>query len=128
MQQTSRTFHELENMGKKKLFGKVELSEQDFREVIELAKEGVASRGKITDLTQRMRKLSSMVDGLNLAYNKLYEQTKEFFRALKLAPKRVKEVFTEIFAKDREEREQALKLRQQAHDRSKKARRNDPVR
>lgn len=106
-QQASKIFHELDSLGRKTVFGKVELPEKDYREVITLAKEGIQSRGVIADLTQKLREARTMIEGLKLSYNNLFEQTKEFFRAVKLAPQCIKEVFTEIFAKDREEREQA---------------------
>ena len=51
--EASKTFHELDGLGRKKMFGKVELSEQDHKVVISLAKEGVLSRGKIADLTRQ---------------------------------------------------------------------------
>ena len=104
-QQASKTFHELDGLGRKTVFGKIELPEKDYREVISLAKEGVQSRGKIADLTQKLREARTTIDGLKLSYNNLLKQTKDFFRALKLAPQRIEAVFTEIFEKDREERE-----------------------
>lgn len=114
--QASKTFHELDELGRKKMFGKVELTEKDYKEVISLAKEGIQSRGKIADLMQKLREASNMIEGLKLSYNNLYEQTKEFFQAAKLAPQRIIEVFTEIFAKDRENRE----LRRALHHSAKK--------
>ena len=112
----SKTFHEPDELGRKKMFGKVELTEQDYKEVISLAKEGIQSRGKIADLTQKLHEVSNMIEGLKLSYNNLYEQSKEFFQAIKLAPQRIIEVFTEIFAKDREDRE----LRRAFHRSTKK--------
>ncbi len=114
--QASKTFHELDELGRKKMFGKVELTEQDYKEVISLAKEGVLSRSKIANLTQKLREASNMIEGLKLSYNNLYEQSKEFFQAVNLAPQRIIEVFTEIFAKDREDRE----LRRAFHHSAKK--------
>ena len=57
--QTSKTFHELDELGRKKMFGKVELSEQDYKEVISLAKEGVLFRSKIAELTRQLRDTST---------------------------------------------------------------------
>ena len=105
--QVGKTFHELDGLGRKTVFGKIELPEKDYREVIALAKEGIQSRGIIADLTQKLRDARTMIDGLKLSYNNLYEQSKEFFRAVKIAPQRIKDVFMEIFTKDREQREQA---------------------
>ena len=103
--QTSRTFHELDELGRKKMFGKVELTEQDYKEVILLAKEGVLSRSKITELTQLLREASSRLFNWQLSWQELDEQTKEFRQAMKLAPQRIQEVISDIFLKDREERE-----------------------
>jgi multidrug resistance efflux pump len=104
-QQTSKTFHELDELGRKKMLGKVTLAEQDFKEVVSLAKEGVLSRGKISDLSQALQKARSRIYDLEDSYNRLYEWASEFRQALKLAPQRVKEVFAEIFLRDKEERE-----------------------
>ena len=60
-QQTSKTFHELDELGRKKVFGKVTLAEQDFKEVISLAKEGVLSRGKIHTFEQQAQKVTARV-------------------------------------------------------------------
>lgn len=117
--QTSKTFHELDELGRKKVFGKVTLAEKDYKEVISLAKEGVLSRGKISDLTQALQKAKSRIFDLQNSWEQLYEQTGEFRQALKLAPQRVKEVFADIFKKAMEAREQRkLQLSKQYHGRS----------
>jgi hypothetical protein len=103
--QTSKAFHKLDELGRKKMFGKVELTEKDYKEVISLAKEGVLSRSKITDLTRQLRDTSSRLFSSQANWEQLYEQTSDFLQAMKLAPQRVKEVISEIFMKDREERE-----------------------
>ena len=105
--QVGTTFQEIESMGQRNLFGKVELTEPDYRKLKELAKEGVHSRGRFADLKQKLREAKERIDGLTLSYDRLREQTKDFLQAVKLAPQRMKEVIHEIFAKDKEEREQA---------------------
>ena len=120
--QASKTFHELDGLGRKTVFGKIELPEKDYREVIALAKEGIQSRGKIADLTQKLRTTSSRVFDLENSLKQLYEYTREFRQVIKLAPQRVKEVFTEIFAKDREKREQARTLLRSAKKRDERGR------
>lgn len=40
-QKASKAFHELDGLGRKTMFGKIELPEKDYREVISLAKEGI---------------------------------------------------------------------------------------
>jgi hypothetical protein len=103
--QASKTVHELEELGRKKMFGQVTLPEKDFREVLSLAKEGILSRGKISELTQALQKARSRVFELQNNWERLYEQTREFRQAMKLAPQRVKEVFKEIFLREKDERE-----------------------
>jgi hypothetical protein len=104
--QANKMFHELDELGRKKIFGKVELTEDDYKEVIALAKEGILSRSKISDLTQALRKAQSRIFDLQNSWEQLYEQTGEFRQAIKLAPQRVKEVFADIFQKAMEAREQ----------------------
>lgn len=111
--QAEQNFADLDRMGKRTLFGKIELPEQDFRTVIELAKEGVRSRGIIADLTRKLREANTMIDALNMAYNTLRKDTQAFFHAMKLAPQRVKALLSEISEKAREEREKAQEARWQ---------------
>ena len=118
----SKTFHELDELGRKKMFGRVELTEQDYKEVISLAKEGVLSRSKITELTQQLREASSRLFNWQLSWQELDEQTKEFRQAMKLAPQRVKEVITDIFLKDREEREARRSMRRNGRKREERER------
>jgi hypothetical protein len=109
--QANKTFHELDELGRRKMFGKVELAENDYKEVISFAKEGVLSRNKISDLSQALQKASLRIFDLEDSYNRLYEWTSEFRQALKLAPQRVKEVFAEIFLRDQVEREARRNMR-----------------
>lgn len=121
-QQTSKTFHELEELGRKKMFGKVELAEKDLREVISLAKEGVLSRGKIHTLEQQAQKATARVWELEDKLTKLFMSTRDFKEAMQLAPQRIKEVFAEIFLKDREEREARHNIRRNVRKRDERER------
>ena len=103
--QTGKAFHELDELGKRKLFGKVELAEKDYEEVIALAKEGILSRRKIADLTQQLRIAASRLFDLQSSWDMLYEQTHDFRQAMKLAPRRVKDLFADIFSRARQGRE-----------------------
>ncbi len=120
--QTSKSFHELDELGRKKMFGKVTLLEQDFKEVISLTKEGVLTRGKIADLTRQLRDTSSQLFSSQLSWEQLYEQTSGFLQAMKLAPQRIKEVISDIFLKDREEREARRNLRRNGRKRDERER------
>ena len=110
-QQVRKTYNELENMGKKKMFGKVELPEQDFKDVMVLAKEAISSRGIIHSLEQQLQKITAQYWNLDDKFNKLFMSTKNFRDAMQLSPQRIKEVISDIFTKDREERETRRKMR-----------------
>ena len=110
-QKVRKTHNELESMGKKKMFGKVELPEQDYRDMIALAKEAISSRGIIQSLEQQLQKITSQYWNLEDTFNKLFMSTKNFRDAMQIAPQRIKEVISDIFAKDREEREARRKMR-----------------
>ena len=118
----SKTFQELDELGRKKMFGKVELTEQDYKEVISLAKEGVLFRSKIADLTRQLSQISSKLFNWQLSWQELDEQTREFRQAMKLAPQRVKEVISDIFLKDREEREARRHMRRNSRKRDERER------
>ncbi len=120
--QTSKTFHELDELGQKKVFGKVTLAEQDYKEVISLAKEGVLSRSKIHTLEQRLQKAVARVWELDDKLTKLLMSTRNFTEAMRLAPQRVEAVFAEIFRQDREEREARRNMRRISRKRDERKR------
>ena len=60
------------------MFGKVELSEQDYKEVISLAKEGVLSRSKIHTLEQKAQKANGKGLGTGRQANQVIYEYKRF--------------------------------------------------
>lgn len=107
----NRELHELDHMGRRTLLGKIELPEQDFHDLLSLAREGLRSRGIIAELNIRLRSFAAEIGDLRVALSKLREATKDYFKAVKLAPQRIKEVFDEIFSREREERERRAAMR-----------------
>lgn len=99
-----KTFHELEALGRKKVFGKVTLAEKDFKEVISLAKEGVLSRGKIKSIKQQLQSATARFWDLEDKFTKLFMSTKNYKDAMRLAPERVEEALSDIFQKAEEEK------------------------
>lgn len=67
------------------------MTPQDAQFLKKLAKEGVASRGLIGDLKNKVETLKRDVSVWKRKYEKLQEQTKDFMAALKRAPRKVKE-------------------------------------
>ena len=116
--QTGKKFHELDELGQKKMFGKVTLAEQDYKEVISLAKEGVLSREKIESLKRQLQEVTARFWDLEDKFTKLFMSTRDFKEAMQLAPQRVKEVFSEIFQKAKEERERKKNERKRYRGRS----------
>ena len=102
----SMTVQQIQQAGKKKLFGRVEMTEQEFSSLTALAREGIESRYTIANLKRQLSSVKEELFQARKRLNELIEQTKEFFRAVKLAPERVKELFQDIFQRDKEEKEQ----------------------
>lgn len=117
-QKVRKTYTELDGMGKKKLFGKVELSEQDYRDVMMLAKEALTLRSKIETLKRQWRDLSDSFWALDDKFTKLFMSTKDYIDAMRIAPERVKEVIAEVFQKAREEHQRRKLERKHTRGRS----------
>ena len=117
-----KTFHELDGLGRKKVFGKVTLAEQDFKEVVSLAKEGVLSRSKIDTLTRQLQGTTARLWDIEEKLTRLVMSTRDFKEAIRLAPEKVQTVFAEIFLKDREEREAKRHMRRNTKHRDERER------
>ena len=71
--------------------GNISMTPQDAQFLKELAKEGIASRGLVGGLQNKVETLKRDVSVWKRKYEKLQEQTKDFMAALKRAPRKVKE-------------------------------------
>ena len=71
------------------------------------SKEGVASRGLIGDLKNKVETLKRDVSVWKRKYEKLQEQTKDFMEALKRAPRKVKEFIQFMLHTEPEKPEQS---------------------
>jgi len=105
--QAASTFSEIEGMAKKTIGGNYQLSPADWKTVSDYAKENIISRGTISDLKKQLKEAKKEIRGLKDAFNRLFEETRLFREAVKLAPKRIKEVIEDVFQKNREQREAA---------------------
>jgi hypothetical protein len=94
----------IDKVGKKKLFGKVELTETEYTDVTTLAREGIGSRSTIENLQQRLSDLQRKHWGLTARFNELLDETQEIREAARFAPQTVKEFCAEIVQKAKEER------------------------
>ena len=89
------------------LFDSISMTPQDAQFLKELAREGVASRGLIGDLKNKLETLKRDVSVWKRKYEKLQEQTKDFMAALKRAPRKVKECIQFILHAEPEKPEQS---------------------
>ncbi len=89
------------------LFDSISMTPQDAQFLKELAREGVASRGLIGDLKNKLETLKRDVSVWKRKYEKLQEQTKDFMAALKRAPRKVKEFIQFILHAEPEKPEQS---------------------
>lgn len=94
---------ELESIGRKSFTGKVQMTKEDYGRLTELAKEGIASRGKIarlndtiSTLNNRIWKLNEVIDRLERRLDELTERCKPYLEALQRAPQRVKRFLDEL--------------------------------
>lgn len=117
---------EIESMGKRTLFGKVELNKEDYGTLVELAKEGIQSRSLIDNLRRELKTLRESYAGIKEQFAELYEQTKTFLAALPLAPKKIMDFLSGVIRQaeiDRKERERAERERREQEQRERAERR-----
>jgi len=101
------SFYEIDSIGKKTISGNISMTPKDAQFLKDLAKEGVASRGQIGNLMNRVETLKRDVSAWKRKYEKLQEQTRDFMTALKRAPRKVKEFLQFILHAEPEKSEQS---------------------
>ena len=116
------TYSELGNLGKKGITGKYSLEPKDYRNLVTMAEEAIASRGKIGDLEnqvaalkRRNNSLSHSVgtlerklDELTEKYEQLVEYTRPFVEAMRRFPEVVKNFFERLQPPKGQQREQEI--------------------
>ena len=118
-----RTFDEIDNTGKRNLLGKYEMTEQDYRELTTLAKEGISSRSIIRDLKEQMRLGAERFKDMRDRFNRLLADTKDYREAITVAPERVKDFIAEIIERARQEKA----LQRQHRLEQKRSRKSDDI-
>ena len=101
--QNYKTYHEIDNLGQKKLGGKYSLYQEDYKSLTELAKEGIASRSVIHELRRENSRLQndnyrlrSRVERLTDQLMEIKELYKPYLEALERFPEKVKEFFKSL--------------------------------
>lgn len=138
-QKVAAAYGEIESIGEKTITGKYSMTKGELDTLKSLAKEGVASRGKISglqnDLAREKRQTSSLSGRLKQAqeqlaetaekYRRLEELTRPFVAALQRFPDKVKRFLDSIFPNREYDQKQEAEQRPQAKekaDRDKKSR------
>lgn len=101
--QNYKTYHEIDNLGQKKLGGKYSLYQEDYKSLTELAKEGIASRSVIHELRRENSRLQNdnyrlrnRVERLTDQLMEMKELCKPYLEALERFPEKVKEFFKSL--------------------------------
>lgn len=111
------TFAEIDNMGRKTLMGKVELSQQEAKDLKQLAKKGVAADSTIGDLKRDLKSARRDAQIWKRRYEELREQTKDFLVAIKKAPERVMKFISKVLYSERIEQPKAPRQRENVAER-----------
>jgi len=91
------TYDEISSIGKRKrLSDKVEMSVDEYEKLQNLAKEGLTAQNDMAARNQRISELNRRIWDLSDELNNLYEKTKDYRTAMRLAPKKVNALFEEI--------------------------------
>lgn len=110
-------YHQIDNMGKETLSGKMALTPKEYADITTLAKEGILSRRKIDDLKRDLNKVVRQFNLLRIDYKNLYDNTRLFVEAMKIAPQKITDFLNDILTKAKEEqiktREAQLRAREE---------------
>ena len=96
-QKTIQVSHaEIDQMGKKTLLGKVELTQQEATQLKQLAKNGITAGAEIADLKQQLKDAKKSARIWKQRYEELLERTKDFLAALAKTPELVQDFLRQI--------------------------------
>jgi len=91
-----RSYAEIDNMGRRTVTGKLELTKQESAKLKQLARNGIAADSEITDLKHQLQSARRDTQIWRRRYEQLLEQTKDFLVALRRAPERVREFISRV--------------------------------
>jgi uncharacterized protein YfkK (UPF0435 family) len=89
---------EIHRMGRKNDNGYIEMTENSFFKLINLARNGLYAQRNIETLQSQIADLKEKLNLVMGKFGELYEQTKEYIAAVKFAPKQIKETISDILA------------------------------
>ena len=96
----SATFSDIEYMGKRTLLGKIEMSQQDARNLKDLAKKGITADVTINELQRQLTSARRDREIWRSRYEQLLEQTRDFLAAMRKAPELVRQLIDRVVRMD----------------------------
>lgn len=118
-----KQIEDISNLGKQKRFSKkIELEQEDYKNLTEYAKKGIVADKEIYELNSRIDNLRNAVDKWKSLYDNLLEKTKDYFHAIKLAPQKVTNFFKSLFDKEKQDELQRQRIEQEKIQAERKAR------
>lgn len=119
----NKQIEDISNLGKQKKFSKkIELEQEDYKNLTEYAKKGIVADKEIYELNSRIDNLRNAVDKWKSLYDDIVEKTKDYFYAIKLAPQKVTNFFKTLFDKEKQDELEKQRLEQEKIQAERKAR------
>lgn len=87
---------EIDQMGRRTLTGKVELTQQEVAQLKQLAKNGVTAKAEISELKQKLSDAKKDARIWKQRYEEILEKTRDFLSALAKAPELVRNFLRQI--------------------------------
>ena len=116
----SNTFNEIDSMGRKNIFGKIEFTKQEAEGLKELAKSGISAKVQINELKNSLQRALESARIWRNRYEDLREQTREFIIVMKKAPEKIKVFIKHLLEeKQPEQKQEPVKKHQPVRKKSK---------
>ena len=96
-------YQDIDQIGRKTLTGKIEMTQDESKRLKDLAKEAILSRAKISTLTDKLAQAKKDTEIWKNRYEELKEQAKDFLAAVKKAPEKVKAFLDSVLHMERPE-------------------------
>ena len=116
----SHTFNEIDSMGRKNIFGKIEFTKQEVEGLKELAKSGISAKVQINELKNSLQRALESARIWRNRYEDLREQTREFLVVMKKAPEKIKVFIKHLLEeKQPQQKQEPVKKHQPVRKKSK---------
>ena len=99
----------IDNMGKKTITGKIQMTGEDYMYLSNLAKECLVNRRTVQIYESGNRALSEKVKALQAELAEVKEKCRPYLEALRLAPQKVRDFIDGVLEKFRQQREEQAK-------------------